>query len=101
MRFQNDSCAISSATSLLPFLITVQDRRPALPLSAGAGQYFHPAMHPFFRSLQIRLREELERIDFVHWIDRTMEILLISIRHGGVDAHAPFQPSVLPRPLPL
>src|SRR5260370_42653438 len=63
-------------------------------LTPGSRQYFHPAMHPLLCSLDRRLREELLGINFVHRIDRAMEILFVAERHGGIDAHAAFETRV-------
>src|SRR5438132_11531869 len=51
-------------------------------------------MHALFGAIEFRLREELQRINFVDWIDGTMEILLVTIRYRRINAHAAFEPSV-------
>src|SRR2546421_5713752 len=62
--------------------------------SSRSGQHLNPTVHPFFGAIEFRLREELQRINFVDWIDGTMEILLVTVRHRRIDAHAAFEPSV-------
>src|SRR5882762_1281283 len=70
-----------------------------LSLSSGARQNLNPTVHPFFRKIEFGLREELQRINFIDWINRTMEILFVTKRNRGVDSHSTFEASVRGRPL--
>src|SRR2546430_5523851 len=69
--------------------------------SSRSGQHFNPTMHALFGTIEFRLREELQRIDFVDWIYRPMKILLVTVRHGRIDSHAAFEASVRSGPFLL
>src|SRR2546430_8386068 len=62
--------------------------------SSRSGQHFNPTMHALFGAIEFRLREELQRINFVDWIDGAMKVLLVPVRHRRIDSHAAFEPSV-------
>src|SRR5437764_12699682 len=61
--------------------------------SSRSCQHFNPTVHPFFGAIEFRLREELQRINFVDWVDGAMEILLVTVRDRRIDAHAAVEPS--------
>src|SRR5437016_12417148 len=70
----------------------------ATVLPSRSGQHLNPTMHALFGTIEFRLREELQRINFVDWIDGAMKVLLVPVRHRRIDSHAAFEPSVRGRP---
>src|SRR5207245_11135350 len=63
-------------------------------LAPRSRQHLNPTVHALLGAIEFRLREELQRIDFVDWIDGAMKVLLVTVRHGRIDSHAAFEPSV-------
>src|SRR5712671_2094970 len=74
-------------------------RNPKFYLSSGARQHLNPTVHPFFRTVDFGLREELQRINLIDWINRTVEILFVTKRDSSVNSHSTFEASVRGRPL--
>src|SRR5207237_9403798 len=68
-------------------------------LPPRSGQRFHPTVHSLFCPIKIRLREKLQRIHSVDWIDWAVKILLVAERNSRIDAHPAFKAGVRSSPL--
>src|SRR5680860_986611 len=77
------------------------DQRPpeARFLPSGLSQRPDPALHALLHVLDIRLGEEVFQLHSIHRIDQTMEVLLITVRHGSVYSHTTFELRICGRPL--
>src|SRR5680860_1660565 len=68
-------------------------------LPSGLSQRPDPALHALMHVLDIRLGEEVFPLHSIHRIDRTMDVLLITVRHGSVNSHTTFELRICGRPL--
>src|SRR5687768_6353479 len=63
-------------------------------LAAGAGEALDPALHEGLGLGDVVVAEPLLGVDAVHGVDGAVEVLLVAVGHGGVDAHAALEAGV-------